>query len=111
MHRAAELVQGLTNIFIGIVEVFLGLRFIFRLFGANPANDLVSWLYDVSGQLLEPFRGIFPTEAIQPGYVLEFSTLFAMVAYGLLGFLILTLVDALLPSEPRGETVKKTTRK
>lgn len=97
MKRAAEVVEGLTNFFVGIVEVFLGVRFIFRLFNANPANEFVSWLYDVSGQLLEPFRGIFPTEAVQPGYVLEFSTLFAMVAYGLLGFLILTLVDTLLP--------------
>jgi len=101
MKRAAELVQGLTNFFIGIVEVFLGVRFLFRLLGANSNNAFVSWLYDVSGQLLEPFRGIFPVEAVEPGYVLEFSTLFAMVAYGLLGFLILTLVDALLPEQKR----------
>lgn len=103
MQRAAELVKGLTNFFIGIVEVFLGVRFLFRLLGANPNNGFVSWLYDVSGQLLEPFRGIFPVEAVEPGYVLEFSTLFAMVAYGLLGFLVLTLVDALLPDDKRRE--------
>ncbi len=103
MQRAAELVKGLTNLFIGIVEVFLGVRFLFRLLGANPNNGFVSWLYEVSGQLLEPFRGIFPVEAVEPGYVLEFSTLFAMVAYGLLGFLVLTLVDALLPDDKRRE--------
>lgn len=110
MYRAAELVQGLTNVFVAVVEVFLGLRFIFRLFGANPANDFVRWLYDISSELLEPFRGIFPTETIQPGFVIEFSTLFAMVAYGLLGFLILALVDALLP-EGRDEKSRKPTRK
>lgn len=109
MKRAAEIVEGLTNLFVGIVEVFLGVRFIFRLLNANPGNDFVSWLYDVSGRLLEPFRGIFPTETVQPGYVLEFSTLFAMVAYGLLGFLILALVDALVPEETRKKR-KHTTR-
>lgn len=111
MQRAADLVQGITNLFVGVVEVFLGLRFVFRLFNANQANELVAWLYDVSGELLEPFRGIFPDQAINPGFVLEFSTLFAMVAYALIGFLILALVDALRPAGPAVEETTKRTRK
>lgn len=107
MQRLADVVEGITNVFVGVVMAFLGLRFLFRLFNANAGNDFVAWLYDVSGQLLEPFRGIFPAQEIQPGFIVEFSTLFAMVAYALLGFLILALVDALRPAV----TEKKTTRK
>ena len=112
MHRAADLLQNLTNLFVGIVTAFLGLRFIFRLFNANTANDFVEWLYRVSDQLLEPFRGIFPATELEPGYVIEFSTLFAMVAYALIGFLVLALVDALRPAPAVEErTVKKKARK
>lgn len=106
MQRLADVVEGITNVFVGVVMAFLGLRFLFRLFNANAGNDFVAWLYDVSGRLLEPFRGIFPAQEIQPGFIVEFSTLFAMVAYALLGFLILALVDALRPAV----TEKKTTR-
>lgn len=110
MHRAADLLQNLTNVFIGVVTAFLGLRFIFRLFNASTANGFVEWLYSVSNQLLEPFRGIFPVAEIEPGYVVEFSTLFAMVAYALIGFLVLALVGALRPAVEE-QTTKKKTRK
>lgn len=106
MDRGAEMVQSLTNFFVGVVSVFLGLRFIFRLFNANAGNDFVAWLYRVTEQLLEPFRGIFPVQEIEPGYVIEFSTLFAMLAYALIGFLIIALVDALRPTETT--TTKRT---
>lgn len=115
MNRSAELVQNITNFFVTLVVGFLGLRFVFRLFNANTGNAFVEWLYRVTDQLLEPFRGIFPTRELEPGYVIEFSTLFAMVAYALIGFLVLALVAALAApaAEPVEEkkTVRRTTRK
>ena len=103
MQRAADFIQGIANLFIGVVSVFLGLRFVLRLLNADSGNEFVTWTYDVSSQLLEPFRGIFPTEEVEPGYVIEFSTLFAILVYSIFGFLVLALVDALRP-EPVVET-------
>jgi uncharacterized protein YggT (Ycf19 family) len=95
-----RLLAGLINFFVTIAEVFLGLRVLLRLFGANSDNGFVQWVYDSSGVLLEPFRGIFPTREIGDGFLVDFSALFAMVVYGLLGMALLSLVVWLTPNEP-----------
>lgn len=97
---------SLLNFFVGIVEVFLGLRFILRLFGANSGNAFVSWVYDMSASLLDPFRGIFPAREIADGIVLEFNTLFAMLVYAVIGLLLMWLIAAVTP-EPEATVVKK----
>ncbi len=90
---------GLVNVVIGIAEVFLGLRVILRLFGANSSNAFVQWVYDSSSVLLDPFRGIFPAKEIAPGSVVDFSALFAMLVYGLIGMLFIWLISWLTPTE------------
>jgi uncharacterized protein YggT (Ycf19 family) len=103
-----EITLNLVNLFVGAVLAILGIRFLLRLFGANEANTFVSWVYEMSGALLTPFRGIFPTQVFENQYVLEFSTLFAMLVYGLLGLLIVWLVSALTP---RSDVVTKKRRR
>lgn len=95
----ARLLTGLINFFVGIVEIFLGLRVLLRLFGANSDVAFVQWVYDSSGVLLEPFRGIFPTREIAPGSLLDFSALFAMLVYGVVGLALLSLVVHLTSNE------------
>lgn len=103
----ARFLAGLINFFIAIAEVFLGLRVILRLFGANPDVAFVQWVYDSSGVLLQPFRGIFPSETIAPGYVIDFSAIFAMVVYGLIGLAFLALIEYLIPERRVVKTKKK----
>ena len=91
----ARLLIGLTNVVIGIAEALLAMRLVLRLFAANPATPFVAWIYDVTAELLYPFRGIFPTAVLDGGYVLELSTLFAILAYAFLGFLLVELVAAI----------------
>lgn len=98
---------SLLNLFLAIVEGFLGLRFLFKLFGANSGNAFVSWVYDMSAALLEPFRGIFPARVFENQYVLEFSTLFAMLMYGLVALLIIALINVVTPDDTEGTTVVK----
>jgi uncharacterized protein YggT (Ycf19 family) len=72
--------------FVTAVVVALALRALFRLFGAEGGSDgFVSWLYDTTDVLLQPVRGVFPSTATSSQYVLEFATLFAMVAYMVVG--------------------------
>lgn len=89
-----RILEGLINLVMGLIEIFLGLRFIFRLLGANPAAPFVAWLYQTTAPLLNPFRGIFPTPRLAHGYVLEFSTLVALVIYLFAGYLLLELMAA-----------------
>lgn len=86
---------NLLNFFVAVVEGFLGLRFLLKLFGANPNTGFVDWVYEMSGVLLEPFRGIFPTEVFENKYVFEFSTLFAMLVYAIIGLLLVYLINAI----------------
>lgn len=94
-----RLIAGFVNFFVGLAEVFLGLRVLLRLFGANPDVAFVQWVYDSSSVLLDPFRGIFPTKEVAPGSVIDFSALFAMLVYGLVGMLVLALVLRLTPRD------------
>ena len=84
-------VQMLVSLVIGAVEFFLGLRLLLRLFGANPQAPFVNWVYEMTTPLLWPFNNIFPSSTIQ-GYVFDFTTLFALLVYVFLGYLILQLI-------------------
>lgn len=88
---------NLLNFFTAVVESFLGLRFLLKLFGANDTNGFVSWVYEMSDVLLEPFRGIFPAKVFENQYVLEFSTLFAMLMYAIIALLLMWLITAVTP--------------
>ncbi len=101
----ARLLAGLINFFTAVALLFLGFRVLLRLFGANSDVEFVRWVYDSSAILMQPFRGIFPTETIGRDFVIDFSALFAMVVYGLIGMALLSLVVYLTPRDTK--VVKK----
>ena len=96
--RLVHLTTNLINVFVSAALAVLGLRFVLRLFGANETATFVSWLYETSAVLLAPFRGIFPAQTLENNVVLELSTIFAMIVYGLLGMLLVAAVQALTPA-------------
>lgn len=87
--------ESIINFILGIIEIFLGFRFVFRLFGANPAAPFVRWLYDTTDPLLNPFQNIFPSPRIENGFVVEFTTLVALLIYMFIGYLFLELIAAI----------------
>ncbi len=98
-----NLLTSLVSFFVGIAEAILGLRVLFRLFNANGANTFVHWIYQTSGVLMDPFRGIFRAQAtLSPGYVLDITALFAMLMYAILGYLLIALL-AWIPAPARRE--------
>lgn len=84
---------SLIDFLFGMVELLLFLRIILRLFGANPETPFVNWIYETSGPLIAPFKGIFPNPVLQGGFVLEFSTVFGLLIYALVAYLISELID------------------
>ena len=79
---------------LGIIEVLLGFRLVFKLLGANPGSVFVSFIYEKTQVLLVPFNAIFRTEStpgIETTAVLEPSTIIAMVVYTLIAWGIVKL--------------------
>lgn len=70
----------------GVLEVILGLRFIFRLLGASQSNDFIMSLYNLSHVFVSPFNGIFNDQALGTRSVFEISTLVAMLIYALIAW-------------------------
>ena len=84
----------------GLLEAVLALRFIFKLVGVNAANPFASFLYSVSGFFVKPFASLTGAPAAA-GMVFEFSTLIAMIIYGLVGWGLERLVYVIF-YRPRG---------
>ncbi|MCL5960562.1 MAG: hypothetical protein M1358_14860 [Chloroflexi bacterium] len=72
-------------LFVGVVEVLIGLRILLKLIGANPANDFAGFVYNSAGVFLAPFFGLTGSPS-SGGMVLEIPSLIAMLAYALLGW-------------------------
>lgn len=94
----AYVAKGIVNLMLTIVGVILGLRFILKLFSANAGNDFVNWIYETSAEILGPFRNIFPSSNLD-GFVIEFSTIFALLVYSIIGMLAFYVIDLLTPQK------------
>jgi hypothetical protein len=81
---------------LGVVEVLLAFRLVFKLLGANPASGFVSGIYTLSNIFLSPFIGIFrtaSTRGVETQAVLEPATLVAMIVYAVIGWGIVKLIE------------------
>lgn len=84
--------------FFTVIIVFLGLRFILLLLGANENTAFVNFIYQVSAVFLAPFAGVFPEQAIE-GSRFDWSSLLAMLVYALISWGIIALIRAVSPRE------------
>jgi hypothetical protein len=73
-----------------LLEIILGLRFLFRLLAANSYNGFVSGLYSFTYIFIAPFVGIFGNPGLK-AHVFEVSTLIAMIIYALIAWALVAL--------------------
>lgn len=74
-------------------EFLLSIRFILLMFKMSASTSwLVSWVYETSNPFVKPFSGIFQQLNLW-GFVIDFTTLFALIAYGVLGMLVVKLIS------------------
>ena len=84
------MIASILYIIGGFIEMLIGLRFIFRLIGANPTSPFVDWVYSWSTPFVAPFAGIFGQNATITGpgavtvSVFDWTALIALVVYGLI---------------------------
>src|SRR4030042_3331287 len=78
----------LTNLIVASIEALLGLRVILKFFGANPNSQFANWLYETTYPLLYPFKNIFPNPEIKGAFIIEFTTLFALLLFAFIYYWI-----------------------
>ncbi len=95
----ARLVRIIGFLFMAL-ELLLLARVILRGLGANPQNIFANLIYQLSQPFVNVFANLFRNPPVGPGAVLELTTLVAMFAYAVLGWIIGRVIWLLL-SRPR----------
>lgn len=78
----------IISFIVGIIQLILILRFLFQLFNANEGAAFTQLIYGLSQPLLLPFAAIFPNIELANGFVIELSTIVAIIVYGVVGMLL-----------------------
>jgi hypothetical protein len=81
----------LVWLLFGILEALIALRIGLKLIGANPDSQIVNLIYGITALFLFPFKDLIgsPTSG---NMVLELSSMFAMLIYGLIAWVIERIV-------------------
>ncbi|MCL4562405.1 MAG: YggT family protein [Chloroflexi bacterium] len=91
----------------GILEFFLGLRFVLKWAGADPFNPFAALLYQTTGSVLRPFTGLIRTPVLNSGGIVEINTLIAMAVYLFAAWVAAELIWILFsPPHPASSTSK-----
>jgi hypothetical protein len=76
---------------LGLLEAMLGLRFLFKLLGANPNSGFAFFIYGLTWLFTLPFAGMLPNWVSDPR-VFEFTTLIAMGVYWLFTWIVIRVL-------------------
>jgi YggT family protein len=77
----------------GLLEILLALRFVLRLFGANPQNEFARLINNLSAPFIAPFSTLFISPTSDGGAnIFDVNIVIAIIAYALLSYLVVSLV-------------------
>ena len=99
-------VTQLVWLLFGILEALIALRIGLKLIGANPESPIVALIYGFTYLFLFPFEGLVASPTAG-SMVLELSSMFAMLIYGLIAWAIERVIW-LIFYRPRGPVVAVT---
>jgi len=88
---------------LGLLEIILVIRFLLKVFGANPQSGFADFVYTISGLFVSPFTGLFSpatTEGAETTAILEWSTIIAAIIYALIVWGIMKLIRLMTPTDP-----------
>ena len=108
--KVSRILIYLVEFVLAVVELFIAFRIILKLFGANTSTPFVNWIYETSRALVAPFLGMFPAPVLEGGFVIEFSSIFALVVYAILGYLVIELLEFVSFNSTKYRVVRTNTR-
>lgn len=77
----------------GLLEILLGLRFVLRLFGANPQNEFARFINNLSAPFMAPFSTLFISPTSDTGAnIFDVNIVIAIIVYALLSYLMVSLI-------------------
>ncbi len=88
-----NLVTRIIYIVTTVVIALLMMRFVLSLLGANRGNAFADLIYSTSQPLVAPFFGLFNYQAQYGVARFEFETLIAAAVYGLLSWLLISIIN------------------
>ena len=90
----AAVVARFVKFLFGVLQVALILRVILLLLVANPGNDVVQLILNLTDPFVEPFRGMFQLDrvAADQGSTLDIAAIVALIGWTLVELLILALI-------------------
>jgi YGGT family len=87
----SEMSRRVIVLLFGLIQILIGARFLLLLINAREANDLVSWILNVSQVFVAPFEGILQTNALHAaaGSVLDYAAIVAFVGWTILELIVI----------------------
>jgi uncharacterized protein YggT (Ycf19 family) len=79
--RISKVIAYLLYAWVIIGVVSLVLRVFLLAFSANPTTPFVEFIYKLSSDYLQPFRGIFPAKPVGETGYLDIAAMFAIIVY------------------------------
>jgi YggT family protein len=78
---------------LGILEMLLVIRFLLRLFGANPENQFAQLINTLSAPFMAPFATLFISPTSTNGNnIFDLNIVIAIMAYTLLSYVLVSLI-------------------
>jgi uncharacterized protein YggT (Ycf19 family) len=90
----ATIAARIVTFLFGVLQAALILRIILLLLVANPGNDVVQLILNITDPFVEPFRGMFQLDRVtaDQGSTLDIAAIVALIGWTLVELLILALV-------------------
>ena len=106
VHSPIEsVIAGVVWFVFGVIEVFIGIRFVLKLIGANAEAGFVQLVNGFSDIFMAPFVAILGTDSVS-GATLEWSALVAIVIYALIAWGLVALIGVVSPRR-NAQTVER----
>jgi hypothetical protein len=102
-----RVVQAIWLIF-GVIEGLIAIRFVLKALGANASAGFAEFIYGITAPLVAPFVGLFGNPASN-GSVLELNSIVALIAYGLLAWLLTKLAWLIVGEDRSAVSTRSTT--
>jgi hypothetical protein len=90
----ATVASRIVTFAFGILQALLILRIILLLLVANPGNDIVNFVFNITQPFVEPFVGMFSLNRVEAdqGSVLDVAAIVALIGWTLIEALILAAI-------------------
>lgn len=93
--KVSKVISWLFYFWVVIGIVFLTMRVFLLATSANMSAGFSNFVYNVSQDYMQPFRGIFPSKSLGETGYLDVSAIFAIIVYLFLAWGFKALIDYL----------------